>query len=54
MIDLKKIDSDYRDFIQNENTLMDSRILSAQIEGMPILTPYQQEQASNFDWNEFE
>lgn len=29
LIDLKKIDSDYRDFIQNEKTLMDSRILSA-------------------------
>ena len=54
LIDLNKIDTDYRDFIQNERTMMGSRILNADIEGVPILTPYQQEQAANFDWNEFE
>lgn len=54
LIDLAKIDADYRAFIQTERTLMESRILSAQIEGVPILTPYQQEEAANFDWNEFE
>lgn len=53
-IDLAKIDADYREFIQTERSMMDSRILSAQIEGVPILTPYQQEEAANFDWNEFE
>ena len=54
LIDLRQIDTDYRDFIQNEKTMMGSRILNADIEGVPILTPYQQEQAANFDWNEFE
>ena len=54
LIDLNKIDTDYRDFIQNERTMMGSRILNADLEGGPILTPYQQEQAANFDWNEFE
>lgn len=54
LIDLKKVDSDYRAFIQTTETLMDSRILSAQIEGVPIMTPYQQKEAASFNWHEFE
>lgn len=54
LIDLKKIDQVYRDFIVEEDNFMDSRILSAQIEGIPILTPYQQEENDKFDWNMFQ
>ena len=54
MINLMEVDEAYRNFIQNEKELMGSRILSAQIEGVPLLTPYQQEQAAIFDWSEFE
>ena len=53
MINLMEVDEAYRNFIKNEKELMGSRILSAQIEGVPLLTPYQQEQAANFDWSEF-
>jgi len=54
LLDLKKIDQAYRDFIIEEDKFMDSRILSAQIEGIPILTPYQQEENDKFDWNIFQ
>lgn len=40
LIDLKKVDEAYRNFIENEREFMGTRILGAEIEGVPILTPY--------------
>jgi hypothetical protein len=53
LIDLKKVDKVYRDYIQENDTFMGTRILEASIEGVPLLTQYQQDQTSDFDWNDF-
>ena len=40
-IDLQRIDRAYRAFIGSEESFMGSRILSAQIEGVPLISPFE-------------
>ena len=56
LIDLSKLDKVYREFIETNEYFMDSRILSAEVSGGPIRTPYQQAQSTEFvfDWSQFE
>lgn len=41
LLDLKSVDAAYRNLIQSEEFFMGSRILEAEIEGVPILSPFE-------------
>lgn len=43
MLDLHKIDQDYRIFIMSNEYFMESRILNAEVEGIPIISPFMAE-----------
>ena len=43
LLDLSKIDEKYRIFIMNNEYFMESRILNAEVEGVPIISPFMAE-----------